>query len=69
MGATKEKGRTAATVPPSYLARFQHRAIPHYRLSPLGSNELAARMIGERFRLSPAVARAVAELAGFGRRA
>lgn len=69
MEAQKEKGGTAPTVPTLRFARFYNRAISQYPHSPLGSNELAARVIGERFRLSPAVARTVVELVGYGRRA
>ena len=69
MRLKKKKGGTAPTVPPLDFARLVNRAIPLYGLSPFGSIELAARMIGERFRLSPAVARTVVELVGYGRRA
>ena len=68
MRAAKKKGGVGCTAPTLKVARFFNRAIPRYRLLPLGSNELAARVIGERFRLSPAVARTVVELAGYGRR-
>ena len=69
MLAAKKKGGTAPTVPALKVTRFCNRAFPQYPLSPLGSNELAARVIGERFRLSPTVARTVVELVGYGRRA
>ena len=69
MRDAKKKGEAAPTASTLKIARLFNRAISRYPHSPLGSNELAARVIGERFRLSPAVARTVAELAGYGRRA
>ena len=65
----KEKAGTVAAVPGLKVTRFFNRAISHYPLLPLGSNDLAVRVIGERFRLSPTVARTVVELVGYGRRA
>ena len=69
MRVAKKKGGTAPTVPTLNIAHLVSRASPRYRLPPLGSTELAARTIGERFRLSPAIARTVVELAGYGGRA
>ena len=65
----KKKGEAAATASTLKTARLFNRAKDHYPQSLLGSNELAARVIGKRFQLSPAVACTVVELAGYGRRA
>ena len=65
----QKKAGTVAAVPGLEVTRVLIRATPQYPLSMFGSNELAARVIGERFRLSPTVARTVVELVGYGRRA
>ena len=69
MRVAKKKGGAAPTAPAPKIARVLNRALTRYPQSPLGSNELAARVISERFRLPPAVARTVVELVGYGRRA
>lgn len=69
MKATKKKGEAAPTAPTFKFARVLNRAMPHYSNLPIPSNELAARLIGERYQLSPAFARTVVELVGYGRRA
>ena len=69
MRTPKKEGGVGCTTPALKIARFFNRASPQYPRLPLDPNELAARVIGERFRLSPAVARTVVELVGYGRRA
>ncbi|MCJ8158548.1 hypothetical protein [Sphingomonas sp. LaA6.9] len=64
------KAGTVAAVPGLKVARFVSKANAQYPFLPIGSNaDLAARVIGERFRLSPAIACTIAELVGYGARA
>ena len=69
MQAKKKKGEAAPTAPTLRFARVLNRATPHYAKLSIPSNELAARLIGERFQLPPSLARTVVELVGYGRRA
>ena len=66
MKAIKKKGEAAPTAPTLKIARVTNRANPRYANLPIPSNELAVRLIGERYRLSPAFARTVVELVGYG---
>ena len=67
MRVVKEKAGAVASAPALSIARLHSQATSQYPLSLFGSNELAARLIGERFRLSQTIARTVVELVGYGR--
>ena len=55
---------SAASTP--NVARCVSKAIAQYPVTGIGSTEYAARVIGARCRLSPAIARKVIELVGMG---
>jgi hypothetical protein len=61
-----ERGGAGDTAPAPNVARFASKAIPPYPVAGIGSTDYAARIIGARCRLSPAVARKVVELVGIG---
>ncbi|GGE05580.1 hypothetical protein GCM10011529_09960 [Polymorphobacter glacialis] len=61
-----ERVEAAPTAPTPNVARFTSKAVPAYPDPRIGSTEYAARIIGARCRLSPAVANSVIELVGMG---
>lgn len=65
--ARKAKGRgTVGAAPLPIVASFVGPAPFPYPFPNIGSTEFAARIIGVRHRLSPAVARTIVELVGIG---
>ncbi len=63
----EQNGRKAApTAPRPEIARLYSKATWSYPFAGIGSTEYAARLIGKRCGLSPAVARMIVELGGIG---
>ena len=61
-----ERGEAGDTAPTPNVARYCSKATVAYNVAGIGSTAYAARVIGERCNLSPAVALKVVELGGIG---
>ena len=61
-----ERGEAVLPAPAPQIASLVGAAFPQYPFTGIGSTEYAARVIGARCRLSPAIARKVSELVGMG---